>query len=299
MNTLMNKYLIALFLSLGMISSYAKASSWSNVRNPVSASPQSIGFYSAGCLVGGQSLPLKGLGFQVMRPSRNRYYGHPDLVAFVTRLARQAALRNDHILIGDLSQPRGGPMAYGHSSHQVGLDADIWFEPGPQGRNLSRSEIEKMPMRSTIVAAQGRVNPQRWSSRQRDLLKLAAEDPVVARIFVNPVIKQALCRSEGTDRAWLRKIRPWWGHDAHFHVRLHCPAGSYDCRDQKPPPPGDGCAEGVNQWVEEIRQAALNPPKFRPPAKNKRKSAVLPATCQTVLSGNWASQSTRVSVPSN
>jgi len=294
-----NKLFVVLFLTLVIISGYANASPWSKVRNPLSASPQAIGFYSAGCLVGGQALPLKGTGFQVMRPSRNRYYGHPQLVAFVMRLARQAALRNDRILVGDLSQPRGGPMNYGHTSHQIGLDADIWFEPGPRERNLNRSEIEKMPMRSTIIAAQGRLNPKRWSSRQRDLLKFAAEDPAVARIFVNPVIKQALCRNEGTDRAWLRKIRPWWGHDAHFHVRLRCPAGSLDCRSQKPPSPGDGCAEGVNQWVEEIRQAALNPPKFRPPAKKKRKRAVLPATCQTVLSGNWAPQPTQVSVPSN
>jgi murein endopeptidase len=29
------------------------------------------------------------------------------------------------LLIGDMSQPRDGPMLYGHSSHQIGLDVDI------------------------------------------------------------------------------------------------------------------------------------------------------------------------------
>ena len=35
------------------------------------------------------------------------------------------------LLIGDMSQPRGGPMLNGHSSHQIGLDVDIWFTPMP------------------------------------------------------------------------------------------------------------------------------------------------------------------------
>jgi hypothetical protein len=37
------------------------------------------------------------------------------------------------LYIGDISQPRGGPMTSGHASHQIGLDADIWMLPPRSG----------------------------------------------------------------------------------------------------------------------------------------------------------------------
>lgn len=259
---------------------------WSRVGRPLAAPAEAIGFYSAGCLAGGVALPLQGQGFQVMRPSRNRYYGHPDLIVFVKRLANQAAARGDRLLIGDLSQPRGGPMDYGHASHQIGLDVDIWFELGPPGRDLTRQETEGLQMVSTVIASQGRTDPNRWSPRYRDLLKLAAGDPAVDRIFVNPIIKQALCQSDRGNQSWMRKIRPWWGHDAHFHVRLRCPAGSPHCRSQESLPPGDGCDAGLYDWVGEIQAAALRPAK--PGPREARKPKVLPAACESVLRGQWA-----------
>ncbi len=73
------------------------------------------------------------------------------------------------------------------------------------------------------------------------MIKLAAEDNDVTRIFVNRAIKQQLCLDAGTDRDWLRKVRPWFQHRAHMHVRLRCPANSLECEDQPLPPPGDGC----------------------------------------------------------
>jgi penicillin-insensitive murein endopeptidase len=83
------------------------------------------------------------------------------------------------------------------------------------------------------------------------------------------------------DRAWLGKIRPWWSHDFHFHVRLRCPAGAAACRDPDPIPPGDGCAEAV-WWVTE----ALEPPDPNaPPPEPKAplRLADLPAQCAQVL----------------
>src|SRR6516165_2279694 len=44
-----------------------------------------------------------------------------------TKVANAGTWRG--LLVGDISQPRGGPMITGHDSHQVGLDADIWLTP--------------------------------------------------------------------------------------------------------------------------------------------------------------------------
>lgn len=256
---------------------------WGQVDTTLPGRPQVIGFYSAGCLSGATMLPLQGEGFQVMRPSRNRYYGHPSLIAFLQALGRQAAARGERLLIGDLSQPRGGPMAFGHGSHQSGLDVDIWFDQVPRGQVLSFRETETLPMIPVIDAAEGRLNPARWSLRQRDTLKLAADNPMVERIFVNPIIKQALCYSESTERAWLRKLRPWWGHDEHFHVRLRCPADSPMCETQKPLPPGDGCDQDLDRWALEVQEIALG--LRRKAAPTERREPVLPTTCAAVLNG--------------
>src|SRR5690348_14069491 len=112
---------------------------------PAAMPTRVIGFYAKGCIAGAEALPINGDTWQVMRLSRNRYWGHPDLVALVERLAAKAH-KEAHwpgILVGDMSQPRGGPMLTGHASHQVGLDADIWLTPAPD-RQLSRNEREEM-----------------------------------------------------------------------------------------------------------------------------------------------------------
>jgi len=258
---------------------------WSTVAYPLSGPPQVIGSHTAGCIAGAAALPLVGDGYQVMRASRNRYYGHPLLVAFVERLGRQAAARGGRLLIGDLGQPRGGPMPNGHRSHQSGLDVDVWFLQQPRERLLSRSETEEIDMPSMVRAAEGTLNPTRWSPRYRDMLKLAALAPEVDRVFVNAIIKQALCYSE-TDRSWLDKVRPWWGHDAHFHVRLACPPDSGQCKPQKPIPPGDGCDADLANWVRDIQQAALSPKPYRKPEPPS--ADALPVACNAVLNGPTA-----------
>src|SRR5436189_1825398 len=108
--------------------------------------PRVLGFYAHGCIAGAEGLPINGEAWQVMRLSRNRYFAHPDMIALVKRLAMTAkkdAGWPGGILVGDMSQPRGGPMLTGHASHQVGLDADIWLTPAP-ARRLSRNEREDM-----------------------------------------------------------------------------------------------------------------------------------------------------------
>ena len=120
-----------------------------------------------------------------------------------------------------------------------------------------------------------RVVPSLWSPQISHLIKLAAEDNDVTRIFVNPAIKQQLCLDAGNDRGWLRKVRPWFQHRAHMHVRLRCPAGSLECEEQAPPPPGDGCGAELQSWFEPPKPGTTSPVKKTPPP--------LPPSCQALL----------------
>jgi penicillin-insensitive murein endopeptidase len=239
---------------------------------------RSIGAYSRGCLAGAVALPVNGPTWQVMRLSRNRNWGRVELVDFLERLAGLApAVGWNGLLVGDLSQPRGGPMKTGHASHQIGLDADIWLTQMP-ARELSSSERETMSATSMLAADGKTVDPQIWSERHGAIIETAARMPEVARIFVNPAIKVALCEAAGTDRSWLRVVRPWWGHDAHFHVRLRCPPGDGTCRDQEPPPRGDGCGDELASWFRPPPEPA-KPAKPKPPLT----LADLPPECAEVL----------------
>ena len=248
---------------------------------PAPLQARTIGFYSKGCLAGAVALPINGPTWQVMRLSRNRNWGHPKLIEFLERLSAQAPKTGWHgLLVGDISQPRGGPMLTGHASHQVGLDADIWLTPMPD-RQLSREEREQMS--ATMVVAEDRkdVDPQVWTPAHVNLIKAAAKDPEVARIFVNAAIKKALCRDDGNDRHWLGKVQPWWGHDFHFHVRINCPSDSPECTPQPPRPADDGCGAELDHWFTE----AILHPKPSPPSKPKPgpRMADLPAACRQVL----------------
>jgi penicillin-insensitive murein endopeptidase len=249
---------------------------------PAPLQTRTIGSYAKGCLAGAVALPINGETWQVMRLSRNRNWGHPNLLEFLERLADQAPKTGWHgLLVGDMSQPRGGPMLAGHASHQVGLDVDIWLTPMPD-HDLSRQEREEM-MATEIVADDGKhVDPKVWTPAHVALIKAAAEDPHVARIFVNAAIKKALCHDAGSDRGWLRKVQPWWGHDWHFHVRLNCPTDNPQCEPQPPRPADDGCGKELIHWLS----VAVPHPTTEPtPSKlrDRPKMADLPAACRQVL----------------
>ena len=250
------------------------------------ASPQVSephGSYAKGCLAGGAELAVTGESWQAMRLSRNRNWGHPDLISFIERLGAQAQeIGWDGLLVGDLSQPRGGPMTSGHRSHQIGLDADIWMRPG-YARELTRKEREDIGSFTVTTGDHMAVN-NRWTASHGEVLKAAASDPAVARIFVHAAIKDQLCQTAGNDRAWLRKIRPWWGHNAHFHVRLSCPAGTTGCIDQAPPPAGDGCDASLSWWFsDEARNPKPDPNAPKKPARRQLTLADLPHACEGVL----------------
>ncbi|MFP4327770.1 MAG: penicillin-insensitive murein endopeptidase [Paracoccaceae bacterium] len=242
-----------------------------------------IGEYAKGCLAGARQLAETGPTWQAMRLSRNRNWAHPETVAFVQDLSRKAAAQPGWrgLYVGDMSQPRGGPMLTGHRSHQSGLDVDIWMRPA-ETLTLSQAERESISSISTRRAGGAYVN-DRWTRAHHEILKAAARDPRVARIFVFPGAKVRMCEDETGDRAWLRKIRPWWGHHYHFHVRLNCPQGSQACVEQAAPPPGDGC-DDARQWVRNIL-APPPPDPDAPPPKPRRElvMADLPAQCAAVL----------------
>ena len=128
------------------------AADWSTVTTPAPGPTQSIGFYSAGCLQGAQALPLEGAGYEAIRVSRNRYWGQPVTLDYITQLAeRMRTQGQSHLYIGDIGQPRGGPAPTGHQSHQVGLDADIWFERQPGARRTA-ADRENPRLRSLVRA---------------------------------------------------------------------------------------------------------------------------------------------------
>ena len=237
----------------GMAGSANTVNPWAGFKSPSQGAARSVGKYSAGCVLGAQALPQNGFGFQLMRPSRQRNFGHPVLISFVQDLSRRAnSEKLGTLLIGDLGQPRGGPAPSGHSSHQSGLDVDIWFwRPAKADRrHLSGRERERLSPRAMVDVRTKRPT-KHWSSRVREVLRLAATDARVARIFVNPAIKRELCSSRvDGDEDWLGKLRPWWGHHQHFHVRLQCPPGSSECEAQAPIPAGHGCGE-LDWWFRE------------------------------------------------
>ncbi|WP_120499430.1 penicillin-insensitive murein endopeptidase [Roseovarius sp. EL26] len=249
---------------------------------------QPFGGYSKGCVAGGQELAETGPTWQAMRLSRNRNWGHPDTIDFIHKLSRKAAAQPgwNGLYIGDISQPRGGPMLSGHRSHQIGMDIDIWMRPADR-LNLSVNERENISSISMRRANGAYVNSN-WTREHHEILKAAAKDSRTARIFVFPGAKVQMCKDATGDRSWLRKIRPWWGHHYHFHVRLKCPANAPGCVNQDVPPAGDGCAD-AEQWSRNIINPPPpdpNAPKVKPKPRRELTMASLPGQCVSVLQSN-------------
>lgn len=249
---------------------------------PSATQSEIYGFYSKGCIAGAVALPLDGPHWQVMRPSRNRRWGYPELIGLIEDLSQKAAGDGwPGLLIGDISQPRGGPMVSGHASHQLGLDVDVWLTPMPAGR-LSDYQREHMAARSVLKKNSLNLDKRIWTPAYTALVKDAASYNAVERIFVHPGIKKELCDTVTGDRSWLSKVRPFWGHDDHIHIRISCPPGSPDCKPQARPPSRDGCDKDLAWWFSEEPWRPAKGPK-KPPARDVMTMASLPKACQAVL----------------
>ena len=284
MNNLILKTAVIL-TALFSFSAQASSQDWQQIKRPIpseNGKAQPIGTYTNGCIIGAQSLPAKGEGYQVIRMNRNRYYGHPDMIHYLERLGQRVkAAGLPTMLIGDIAMPGGGRFLTGHASHQMGLDADIWLRMGA----MSDTDALNSDGKALLVVDRKaqRVDDRVWNNNHATLIKLAAEDPNVTRIFVNPAIKVKLCQTAGNDRAWLHKIRPWFGHDSHFHVRLKCPSDATYCEEQAPVPAGDGCGDELYSWFELAKPSTGTPKsKVVPPE---------PFLCQQILNsprrGEW------------
>jgi penicillin-insensitive murein endopeptidase len=249
-----------------------------------------IGFYSNGCVAGAQALPETGPTWQAMRLSRNRNWGHPELIDYVTGLSRQVAATTSWsgLYVGDMSQPRGGPMRRAMSATSP---ASTWISGCcPRATWPERAGARKPQLHFHAVPA------RRVDFRQLDRGSRAGPAPRRQRPTGRAHLRRhrdqglALPERDRADRGYLNRIRPANGHHYHFHVRLACPAGSRNCEEQEPPEPGDGCAE-----AEARREAILNPPPpvpddgVRPPPGPPRGNRVtlgqVPRQCLTLLSG--------------
>jgi len=212
---------------------------------------ESIGSYTAGCIRNSAALSIDGEGYQVIRLGRGRYYGHPETINYIESLSKKV---NDELkgtlLIADISQYTGGPILDDHSSHQIGLDADIllWQHPIARNRTLTITQREHIHPQSVLTFDEMRIDEFKWNPIHGKIIKLAASDTRVDRIFINPLIKRRLC-TVYPGELWLGKLRPWYGHEGHFHVRLRCPGGDPLCESQKPIEiTGDGCGSDLDSW---------------------------------------------------
>ena len=247
---------------------------WHTISTPTPGPPAAIGGYAGGCLTAAVALPKSGVGYATIRRWRERFYGHPALATFIEQYAAAVkAAGLPELLIGDLSQPRGGRMQSGHRSHQMGLDADIWFER-PESRDSDDDFDSLVRSRSETI------DPKVFKPRHVELLRMAAKSPAVSRVFVNWAIKRELCARVTEDRGWLTKVRPWYGHERHFHVRLHCPEDSPLCEPQSAVPSEDDC--GVESWFSRVELRAR-----RKAAKAGKTAKAGPARRKTPRSRAW------------
>jgi len=271
----MKRLWLIVLIMWNMVPSASLAQSWNDIAEPAPGLPRAIGTYTAGCVQGAVALPPEGFGFQTMRRYRRRFFGHPTLIRYVHELADAATKQGLGVLsIGDLSQARGGPAPNGHASHQSGLDVDVWFWLLRHGHILSAPERETIEAPSLVTTDGRALDTSQWSLQHAQLLRLAAGFDAVERIFVNAVIKKTLCQ-QSPGASWLQKLRPWWGHNDHFHVRLRCPIGDTECQAQEPPPPGDGCGADLAWWfTAEAR---------KPPPRTGTGTVLLPAACDEIL----------------
>lgn len=277
---------IALFVSTSAVSAAEAPAKelFGGKARPADLKARAIGFYSRGCLSGGAAISVNGPHWQVMRLSRNRNWGHPDLIAYLEWLATQSATKDGWpgLLIGDLSQPRGGPMLTGHASHQVGLDADVWLTPMPK-RRLSLKQRETMSAVAVVKTGPHEVFPDIWTDAHFRLIKRAASDARIERILVAPGIKKKLCQTETGNKNWLHKVRPYWGHNYHMHIRMRCPKGSPGCKKQNPPPKNHGCGAQLAWWYSDEPYAKPGVPVKPAKPKPSMAMAALPKSCRTVL----------------
>jgi penicillin-insensitive murein endopeptidase len=267
----------ALLLMSCLGTALAAASSGSGDGGPAPGPLRIIGA-GTGCIAGARPLPPEGPGYTVIRAPISSFWGAPVTIGGVERLAGEAdAAGLPSLYIGDLSGPRGGPLSGGHVAHQRGLDVDIYLDTRPKPA-LTQAQRDRLAPSSLVAAGGTRIDPAQWSPETVTLIRLAAGLPGLDRLLVNPLIKRRLCETATGDRRWLRKVRPWWGHQAHMHLHFACPPGQPDCIDQAPVPAGDGCDATLAWWF--TADGHVRPP---PTGGAASAPAAMPLACAPIL----------------
>ena len=253
------------------------------VKTPSAGPAKAIGTYADGCLAGAVALPITGPTWQVMRLSRNRNWGDPALVRYLKALSVRAAKATGWpgILVGDMAQPRGGRRE--RARQPPDRARRRYLAGGDAAAHLSREERETIAANNVVAANKRDVDRTVWTPAHAAFIKAAANDPQVARIFVNAAIKKELCRTATGDRSWLHRIRPWYLHNEHIHVRLLCPPGETSCKGQPPIPPGEGCSPADFSYWFSDKVLHPKPPPVPPKPRPPKPLRALPAACQSVL----------------
>jgi penicillin-insensitive murein endopeptidase len=253
---------------------------WEDIKQPTPLKTKVYGGYTHGCIDGATKLPEKGQGYIAANAKNNRLYGHSDLIKIIKDIALE--INNNYnatIQVGDLGQARGGPAPIAtsaHRSHQNGLDVDIWY------RNINKKKISQDDIypKSVLSFFKNKISKQKWNDSHEHMLKYAAKFKEVERILVNPHIKKIMCKKY-KDEPWIHKLRPWWGHDKHFHLRLKCPENDKSCVKQTPVPDEDSCAEPLQWWFS---KEAKNLGKSK--GSKPREYPKLPKQCDKVWGWN-------------
>jgi len=249
---------------------------WHEATEPTGNQTRVYGGYTAGCIDGAVKLPEKGVGYIAANYNNNRLYGHPKLIKLIEETSITMKEKyGKTILIGDLGQARGGPAPLktsAHRSHQNGLDVDIWY------RNINKDNIteEDVYPQTVLSFFKNKLSNKHWNESHVELLKYVAQQNDVERILLNPHVKKAMC-SQYSNEKWIHKLRPWWGHHKHFHVRLKCPKNDITCKKQDPVPNEDSCGEPLNWWFSKEAEDMGKNKKA-----TKRRYPDLPQQCEQV-----------------
>lgn len=208
---------------------------------------EAVGYYSNnGELVNGENIMSRNTSLiHKIFTGRDRYYGTNEIIDVIVDIAQEMDARFSDIeklQIGDIANKEGGSAAPNHASHQNGLDVDIVYYS--KSRKLQGTNNGYW----TQYFVQGGKLVDFDTFRNWEMFKYIVENYDVGRIFVDPVIKEEICRytkAEGEFSAnieVLRRLRPLEKHHGtHFHLRLKCPVDDTRCIDQTEPPQGSGC----------------------------------------------------------
>lgn len=238
------------------------------------------GDYNRGCLTESAALPEYGIGYQSTRRSRQMFYAHPETIKAIETLGAKVFTEGlGTVLIGNLSKKNGGPLFEHSISHQNGLDFDVSYFVSKEP--LSDVMSQNYEFKSLLGYEKNKLNQKLWDEKIAELLKVTAELPQVERILVDPLIKKQLCETEKQEE-WFSKIRPWFKHDNHFHVRLKCPQDSPDCVPQAPPSRDFGCEGPEFEWWFSEEAHLMRLGKLKKPSADK-KATPYPEVCQSIL----------------